>query len=177
MSVCKFCNLDNKQLNTFCEECGKIILIEDANYFDFFGIQESFDIDLRYLNSKLIEALSKVHPDKFINASDKERSISMSNTQKINAMHRVLKDPILRAGYILDLQGIDYISAQLDDMEFLAQTMEWREGEASLDDVKKIWYENINAFSKSLDNKEYELALTIFLKLKFIKRFMNEVDI
>ena len=64
----------------------------NLNYFEIFGIEAQITIDIEHLNKKYLTLQSEFHPDKFINASNLERSMATRvstyiNTQKKNTQH------------------------------------------------------------------------------------------
>ena len=99
-----------------------------SDYFALFGLPVSFDIDRAALSERYRELQRTVHPDRFANASDAERRLSMQLATRVNEGFRTLKDPLARARYLLELKGVD-----LDDTDtsldggFLMQQMELRE--------------------------------------------------
>lgn len=105
------------------------------NYFDFFGLQAKFAIDLPTLEASFRRIQAQVHPDKFATASSAERLQSMQTATLANEAYQTLKSPALRASYLLILQGINAISETNTVMptDFLMKQMEWRE---QLEDAK-----------------------------------------
>ena len=99
------------------------------NYFELFGMPVGFVLDTVELASRYRELQRVVHPDRYANASDQERRLSMQGATRINEAFQVLKDPIARARYLLLLNGID-VDAEKDrttDAAFLMEQLELRE--------------------------------------------------
>lgn len=99
-----------------------------SNYFELFALPVSFDIDDKVLAERYRELQRAVHPDRFVNASDAERRLSMQLATRVNEGFRTLKDPLARARYLLELKGValDDTDTRLDG-GFLMQQMELRE--------------------------------------------------
>ncbi|WP_455365347.1 co-chaperone HscB [Kaarinaea lacus] len=99
------------------------------NYFELFDLPTSYDIDLAELSTRYRKLQAAVHPDKFANASDFERRMSMQQSALINEAYQTLKSPLLRARYMLQLKGVDLSneSSVNMDSEFLMQQMHLRE--------------------------------------------------
>ncbi len=99
------------------------------NYFEIFDLPTSYDIDLTELSTRYRKLQTAVHPDKFANASDLERRISMQQSALINEAYQTLKSPLSRARYMLQLKGVDLTneSSVNMDSEFLMQQMRLRE--------------------------------------------------
>lgn len=99
-----------------------------SDFFTLFSIPVSFEINIPELTSRYREMQRAVHPDKYANASDAERRISMQMAARVNEGYQVLKDPLARSQYLLELRGISVNDAEtsLDNM-FLMEQMELRE--------------------------------------------------
>lgn len=107
-----------------------------SNYYELFQLPVSFEVDLQALSERYRTLQSSIHPDKFANASDLERRLSVQQSARINEAFQTLKNPLRRARYLLELNGVD-MNADTDtsmDPMFLMQQMELRE---RLEDVKE----------------------------------------
>ena len=105
------------------------------DYFQLFGLENQFDLDLAKL-STLYQTLQKtVHPDRFAHGSSQEQMLAIKKSTLINDAYQTLKSPLKRAQYILELRGVDMPSEQASfgDVSFLMHQMELRE---MLDEVK-----------------------------------------
>jgi len=105
------------------------------NYFQLFGIEQSFDIDLNQLSQTYQTLQKAVHPDRFAHASSQEQLLAVQKSAEINDAYQTLKQPLQRAEYILTLRGVDLPNEQhtFGDTDFLMRQMELRE---MLADVK-----------------------------------------
>lgn len=99
------------------------------NYFELFGLPVSFEVDTSSLTERYRDLQRSVHPDRFANATDRERRLSMQQASLINEANRALKDPLQRARYLLSLHGVDIHdeSNTVMDGMFLMEQMELRE--------------------------------------------------
>jgi molecular chaperone HscB len=99
------------------------------NYFELLGLPVSFDIDPQQLADNFRDLQRAVHPDRFANAPDRERRLSMQRAAQINEAFQCLKSPQRRGRYMLELQGIEFDDERQTtlDPEFLMQQMELRE--------------------------------------------------
>ncbi|SMN14059.1 Chaperone protein HscB [Bathymodiolus heckerae thiotrophic gill symbiont] len=105
------------------------------NYFELFSLEVNFAIDLNALEQIYQIQIARYHPDKFATGSDKEKTLAVQNTSLINSAFETLKSPLLRATYLLELQGInafDEKDTQMD-VNFLMSQIELRE---SLEAIK-----------------------------------------
>ena len=100
-----------------------------SNYYELFQLPVRFEVDLKELSERYRTLQSSVHPDKFANATDLERRLSVQQSARINEAFQTLKNPLRRARYLLELNGVD-MNADTDtsmDPMFLMQQMELRE--------------------------------------------------
>jgi molecular chaperone HscB len=98
-------------------------------HFELFELPVSFDIDLQDLSQRYRELQRVVHPDKFVNASDHERRLSVEKAAAINEAYQVLKLPQRRARYMLELQSVSFDDEKdiAVDPAFLMEQIELRE--------------------------------------------------
>jgi molecular chaperone HscB len=99
------------------------------NYFQLFSLPVDYVVDASALAENYRELQRVVHPDRFASASEQERRLSMQGATLINEAFQTLKDPMLRAKYLLSLHGVEWGDGKdnTQDMEFLMEQMELRE--------------------------------------------------
>jgi molecular chaperone HscB len=170
------------------------VSVESArNYFELFDIPVAFDIDLNDLSSRYQELQRQVHPDKFATATDQERRISVQQTANINEAFRVLKDPLQRGRYLLELYGV-HSDDEMDtssDTAFLMEQMALREALAEIREQPDP-VEALIKLTADIDDRERELIDTVknnfsnpttealqqarntIQKMQFIKRLQEE---
>ncbi len=100
-----------------------------ANYFELFSLPTQYEVDREKLATQYRELQQQFHPDRFASATDQDRRLALQMASRINEAERVLRDPIARARYLLELQGIELgsDSETVRDPEFLMEQMELRE--------------------------------------------------
>ncbi|RIX46130.1 MAG: Fe-S protein assembly co-chaperone HscB [Rhodocyclales bacterium GT-UBC] len=100
-----------------------------ADHFALFGLNRAFRLDLSDLDSRYRDIQAQVHPDRFVNAGDAERRLSMQWATHANEAYQTLKKPLERAKYLLQLDGHDIQAENNTAMpaDFLMEQMEWRE--------------------------------------------------
>jgi len=106
------------------------------NYFELFGLPTSFEVDTDALAQHYLELQRVVHPDRYANASERERRLAVQAAGHINEALEVLKQPLARARYLLTLHGVDMDagSETTSDPMFLMEQMELREALAGARD-------------------------------------------
>lgn len=77
-------------------------------YYEALGFAgPKLSLDLDDLRNRFYEQSRKYHPDRFARASTAEQQAALEATSVINDAYRTLRDPILRAEYVLKDHGFD----------------------------------------------------------------------
>ncbi len=146
------------------------------NYFELFNLDTKYSINKSELDEALFKLQSKYHPDKNPNTDFLETS------QTLNLAYKVLKSDFSRAEHLLILKGFDLINQKLDD-QFLLETFEWREQLDNKDDLPKLKdYVKQNTdktlllLGNYLEKELYDQAKNEYIRLKFLKRFLEEIE-
>ncbi|MFH1857906.1 MAG: Fe-S protein assembly co-chaperone HscB [Candidatus Omnitrophota bacterium] len=75
-----------------------------SDYFEFMGVPRRMNLDAGLLEKAYYALSRKFHPDFFHAKSEKEKFWSRVQTATLNKAYQILRDPIERARYILDLE-------------------------------------------------------------------------
>ena len=112
-----------------------------TTHFELFGLPQSFALDSELLDQSYRALVRSVHPDRFVNASDQERRISMQQATQINEGYQVLKDPLKRGRYLLELDGRVHDDERntTSDTPFLMEQMELREALAEVRNSEDVF--------------------------------------
>ena len=81
------------------------IVREKGDHFSLFGLPRKLRVEMSALEKKFLELSWKLHPDKFVNASAQEQERSLKGSSELNDAYRVLRDPVARVEYLLELEG------------------------------------------------------------------------
>jgi molecular chaperone HscB len=161
------------------------------NHFELFQLPARFEVDLDALDAAYREVQGRVHPDRFVNATDAEKRVAMQWATRANEAYQTLKNPQKRAQYLIELNGVD-LQAESNTampMAFLMQQMEWREalGDAraakdasALDELdaqvrgeRKSMLAQVGA---QIDGGEFQKAAEGVRALMFLDKFGDEVQ-
>jgi molecular chaperone HscB len=109
-----------------------------GDYFDLFAIPRKLWIEMSALEKKFLELSWKLHPDKFVNASAEEQELSLKRSSELNDAYRVLRDPVARVEYLLELEGMrkEGEHKQQAPPELLEEVFELNESLDELRDAK-----------------------------------------
>ena len=105
--ACWSCSVGHNDSTLFCPHCSKIQPPPGGDYFQVFGLERRFNVDLPMLEHEFHRLSRKVHPDRFARAGENERQWSLADTALLNDAYRTLKDPLHRTEYLLKLEGAE----------------------------------------------------------------------
>jgi molecular chaperone HscB len=165
-TTCWSCNTPTNAA-AFCPHCGKIQpLPANADYFTYFGLPRKLWMGMDGLEQKFLQLSWKLHPDNFVNTNEREREMSLQRSSRLNDAYRVLRDPVARVEYLLELEGVrkEGHHKQQAPPELLEEAFELNE---SLDELREA-----KSAGANLD------ALTIKLRVaeKNFGERLHEVD-
>ena len=103
--ACWSCSIGHNDSTLFCPHCSKIQPPPGGDFFQVFGLERRFTIDLPALEHEFHRLSRKVHPDRFARAGENERQWSLADTALLNDAYRTLKEPLHRTEYLLKLEG------------------------------------------------------------------------
>ena len=162
-----------------------------ADHFSLFGLSLGFRLDLSDLDSRYRDIQAKVHPDRFANASDAERRMSMQWATHANEAYLTLKKPLERAKYLLHLAGHDIQAENNTAMpaDFLIEQMEWREAVVEArqggdhHELERLHHrlrgdldERFEELGTLFDKNDHALATDRVRRLMFLEKLLYEID-
>ncbi len=159
------------------------------NHFELFGLAPAYTLEPERLDRCYREIQARIHPDRFAHAGEAERRASMQWTTQVNEAYRTLKNPVQRARYLLELNGVDVAFETDTSMpnDFLVEQLELREKLAEARDVESLdlLQENLSEERQSIEKKiseqldarqNFEDAKILVRKLMFLERLGEEID-
>ncbi|HMT94514.1 Fe-S protein assembly co-chaperone HscB [uncultured Thiothrix sp.] len=162
------------------------------DWFALFGLPVQFEIDQTALTQSFRELQTRYHPDRYAQASEQEKRLAMQITSLLNEAHSTLRQPRLRARYLLEQAGISFNDDRdtTSDTGFLMQQIEWREAieeaeEAAepLETLEQLM-KGLNtelqsleqSFARAWQTKTYLDAKTTLLKMRFYERLLEDAQ-
>lgn len=162
------------------------------NYFQLFGLEPCFQIDIRQLEYQYRELQSQVHPDRYTHLSHAEQRIALQRATLVNEAYQTLRTPVDRARYLLQLQGVDTQEESNTHMpvDFLMLQMEWREALQEILECKDV--DGLDHLESRLshekhqmeqalqlvidDQKDFIVAAEWVRKLRFMEKLAEEIS-
>jgi len=160
------------------------------NHFALFQLPQRFVIDLTALEKAYHGVQNQAHPDKFVQATGAEKRVAMQWATRANEAYQTLKNPLKRASYLCELNGVDLQTESNTSMPsaFLMQQMEWREelhearagkDVAALEGLDKhlraVRKESVEGIATLLDAGDFAAAAQLVRQLMFLEKFGTEI--
>lgn len=161
------------------------------DYFSLFGLPRQQDVAADQLELLYRDIQARVHPDKHAHQSDSDKRLAMQWATRVNEAYLILKDPLKRARYLLELSGHDVRLETNTAMppEFLMAQMELREAVAeaksagaleALDDQHRRLKKEIRGeyaeLQAALDSQDFNRAGALVRQLMFQEKLLQEID-
>ena len=163
-----------------------------SDHFSLFNLPPSFRLDTAVLDQRYREAQAQVHPDKYVQAGDAERRLSLQWATRVNEAYQTLKKPLSRAQYLLKIRNhpIDAENNAAMPSDFLMEQMEWREAVAEArtareqDELEQLHsrvkqrmsarYEELGTLLD--DQQDYAKAADRVRRLMFLEKLLFVID-
>mgnify|MGYP001577453772 CR=1 FL=1 len=160
-----------------------------ANDFELFDVPVRFAQDRAQLDTRWKALQREAHPDRFAADGAAAKRVAMQWSVRINEAYQRLKDPLKRAAYLCELQGVPVQAENNTAMPaaFLMQQMAWRESleetdstaalEALADEVLGVQRQVQQELAHLLDEvQDPAQAVGQVRALMFVERFLQEVN-
>ena len=161
-----------------------------ASDFALFQLSQQYAIDLPSLEQSWKALQRHAHPDMHAQADASAQRLSMQWSVRINKAYQRLKNPIKRAAYLCELQGVPIAAETNTAMptEFLVQQITWREALDSAESPAEIdrLLSEVKAYRDSLlaecehfldEVSDTQRAAVSVRALMFVDRFIQAVGL
>lgn len=158
--------------------------------FEIFDIPQQFGLERSVLDERWKRLQREAHPDQHALADPQTQRQAMQWSVRINEAYQRLKDPLQRAVYLCELNGVPVESESNTRMppDFLMQQMEWREAleeattagelEDMADEVAEKRRHMIQEAQRLADEQADFAGLAQQVRaLMFVERFAHDVDV
>ena len=160
----------------------------DADYFGLLGLERRWQLDRGALEGNYLERSKASHPDGFVGQDSGAQRAAMERSSQLNQGYRTLRDPVLRAEYLVKLGGIDLDSsdprtgAPRPGQDFLIEMIDLRERLAEGDlaavqgEIEARTEMALDAGIAALDRGDVAVAARELVARRYFQRFLDEVD-
>jgi len=160
------------------------------NHFELFHLPAQFVVDAAALDAAYRELQGRVHPDRFVNASEADKRAAMQWATQANEAYQTLKNPLKRAAYLCGLNGVELQTENNAAMApaFLMQQMEWRESlqearaakdlaalESLEETLRKARRAQLRQIEAKLEANDFAHAAEGIRQAMFLEKFAEEL--
>lgn len=174
-----------------CAGCHTLYPVpQSADHFSVLGLPRTYDLDLDALEDRFLELSRHTHPDFFSGASAGDQQLATRVSAELNEAIKVLRHPVLRAGYLLEIcGGASAASDRTVPSEVLGETMMLREEiedaqndndadalnalRARVDERCNAWLEKIQTLARKLPDASKEEQAALRHAINAIKYYDN----
>lgn len=109
----------------FCGSCDSLQRPR-RDYYELMGLDRCLSLDSGDLQRRFYALSRRLHPDRFTRRPEIEREYSLEASAILNDAYRTLRDPVLRAEYVLKENGFDIGEQRTGDVppELLEEVFE-----------------------------------------------------
>ena len=162
------------------------------NYFQLFDLPVQFALDAKLLGQRFRQLQQQLHPDRHAADSPHEQRVAVQYSALVNQAYTVLRQPLTRALYLLELQGMtqEEVSSQQLAGGFLMEQMELREKleaigdmvdpEAILDHLMVEIADDVSMhrdeFAQAYDDADLQGAAAACVKMQYLEKLLGEAE-
>jgi molecular chaperone HscB len=170
------------------------------NYFEFYDLPLSFDLDEQKLKKKFYELSKRYHPDFYVNENAEKQAEILELSTLNNKAFQVLSDPLKRIEYILSIhnllaEGDKYVLPQgflmdmmdvneaLMEMEFDHDELKLAELSQQIDAMELSLFDELkhstDEFDRRVGKDEEPILLTIkdvWYRQKYLLRIRESLN-
>jgi len=171
----------------FCATCGAVQPPGQGDHFTRLGLTRDFDVDKGDLDQRYFALQRDLHPDRFATRSAREREISLQQSTSLNQAYETVKSPLVRAEYLLSLNGVT-VNAETGnrpaDPNVLMEAMESREALAEAGTEAEVTAlaarareshaQCLGALTAAFRADDMDAAARLATRLKYLAKFAEE---
>ena len=99
----------------FCHGCGAVLPPRELDHFARLNLECRFNIDLEQLGRQHAGLTRALDPDRFVARGARQQAHARAQAEAMTAAYEVLRDPVRRARYLLEMLGIERVAASPAD--------------------------------------------------------------
>lgn len=157
--------------------------IMNMHFFDLFGLNAKYSVDVEALTEKYFTLQKRHHPDKAISPEDHEKKLALS--MMINKAYKTLSDPLARAEYMLaeydksvlheasryqlNASDLEYFLTEQENIDSAGVTEELA---VKLEQYKEDYTKCVKNIDKALSTYQFDKAQYLTCYLKYLQNLV-----
>jgi molecular chaperone HscB len=180
-----------------CQACHTLYPVDTSeDHFRLFGLPRQYDVDLAELHKRFLAISRNIHPDLFGVQTTEMRNLALRLSAQVNEAYETLKDPVLRAEYLLESAGGKSSAADksapgdlLAEVMFLREDIEEAKANDDTEALAELrarilarrttTLEKVTAFCERLEEPSDEVRRNLRRQLnavKYLNNLLTELD-
>lgn len=115
LEPCWLCGRSVSARALFCHGCGAVLPPRELDHFARLNLECRFDIDLEQLARQHSGLTRALDPERFVARGARQQGNARAQAEAMSAAYEVLRDPVRRARYLLEMLGIKRVAASPAD--------------------------------------------------------------
>lgn len=186
--ICWSCEKATEAQDLFCAHCGIIQPPAPVNHFSRLGQPLDFVLDPVALEQHYFELQKQLHPDRFVTKTARERTLALQQSMSVNESYQVLKSPLKRAEYLLELKDMpvnkeeggispetELLMEMMDLQEDIADAVLPSETTQISEDVEILIKETLSALAEGFRQSHLHEAAQLTIRLKYLLKALEDV--
>ncbi|MCE3255100.1 MAG: hscB [Rickettsiaceae bacterium] len=160
------------------------MLLDKLNHFEKFNLPTSFQIDEEKLENQYLKLQQQFHPD-----VTKDQTESEINSILINQAYQILKNPLKRVIYFLQLQNMDIEDEKCSVkpaqetlifvMNLREEILENQNDQAAINEIKQkiknLISEEMPKITELLAKNNFQEAAQMLIKMKYLDKIILDL--
>lgn len=161
------------------------------NFFQLFGLAQTFALHSETLEQRYRALQLQVHPDQAAHLADSAQRVALQQSTFVNEAYQTLRNPLRRARYVLKLNDVDtqeetntampldFLMAQMDRREAVIAAQQQRDV-AAMDELERCMQLETRELEAQVaakidGEKNYLAAAELVRKLRFMEKLAEEI--
>ncbi|CAK9059604.1 unnamed protein product [Durusdinium trenchii] len=125
---CPACGAPSSPL--VCRSCGRLHESSSSgSFFELLGLSSTYEVKPQEVDSSYKDLQRLLHPDRHVAGTEEQRELADSHSAHVNEAAAVLRSPLRRAQYWMELNGQKILleEQRIEDMQTMMEVMETSE--------------------------------------------------
>lgn len=183
---CWSCSYISKRFSFFCSECGIIQKPQELDSFKLFNLSYNFEIDLKKLEDEYYVLQKMLHPDKFINSTEKELLYAQIHSSSLNNAYNTLVNQVSRSNELLKCKGEgNKDNETFNDLEVLNEVLDLQEVAENINcqkqkinlinEINQTIKENIEKLNNYFIEEQLLEAKKLTIKISYLEKLLKDI--
>ena len=152
------------------------VQVVTGDHFAFFGLPRKLNIDLERLEKEFYALSRKLHPDVAARLSPQEQESALQKSSQLNDAWRILKDPVKRTEYLLELEGVKLEEQSKAATEHARVTGEQKKQSVPPELLEEVFELNMQLQELKTDPSDSSVVGELVLKKKEFETRLEQCD-